>query len=276
MKKNKRKIRKIVQLFFFILVALISINHTLAETGQGIEFFSSASLHAICPFGGVVTIYQLFTLGTFIQKIHSSSLILMGLVFFMTLLLGPVFCGWICPFGTFQEWIGNLGKKIFKSKYNHMVPKKLDSVLRYFRIVFLAWVVFMTARSGTLLFSNIDPYYALFNFWTSEVAVAGMVALFVIMGLSLVMERPWCKYACPYGGVLGFFNKFHIFKLKRLESTCISCNLCTNNCPMNIDVATRSEVKDLQCIRCFECTSENICPVEETVLIEADLFKVNK
>lgn len=276
MKKNKRKIRVAVQAFFFILIAFISVNHNLVEAGGGIALLSNASLHAICPFGGVVTLYQLFTLGTFVQKLHSSAVILMGIVFFLALLLGPVFCGWICPFGTFQEWIGKIGKKIFKKRYNNMMPKKLDSKLRYFRIIFLVWVVFMTARSGTIVFSNIDPYYALFNFWTSEVAVTGMIALFVIMGLSLFIERPWCKYACPYGALLGFFNKFNLFKIKRNEATCISCDLCTHNCPMNIDVANASEIKDLQCIRCFECTSENSCPVTETVVIETKMMGTKK
>ena len=273
---KKSKVRVMVQAFFFILIALISVNHNLVESGGGIALFSNASLHAVCPFGGVVTLYQLFTLGTFVQKLHSSSVILMGIVFLLAVLLGPVFCGWICPFGTFQEWIGKIGKKIFKKKYNNMVPKKLDSKLRYFRIIFLVWVVFMTARSGTIVFSNIDPYYALFNFWTSEVAITGIVALFIIMGLSLFIERPWCKYACPYGAVLGFFNKFHLFKIKRNEATCISCDLCTNNCPMNIEVAKVSEIKDLQCIRCFECTSENSCPVPETVVIETQMIGTKK
>ena len=46
-------IRKVVQWFFFLLIALIAVNHTLAENGAGIPILSSASLHAVCPFGGV-------------------------------------------------------------------------------------------------------------------------------------------------------------------------------------------------------------------------------
>lgn len=49
-------IRKLVQWFFFLLIAFIAVNHTLVESGAGIPFLSSASLHALCPFGGVVTI----------------------------------------------------------------------------------------------------------------------------------------------------------------------------------------------------------------------------
>ena len=71
-KVRKWNIRLVVQAFFFVLIAIIAVNKTLAESGNGIPFFSEASLHALCPFGGVVTLYNLVTLGTFIKKIHVS------------------------------------------------------------------------------------------------------------------------------------------------------------------------------------------------------------
>ena len=51
------------------------------------------------------------------------------------------------------------------------------------------------------------------------------------------VERPFCKYACPYGAVLGVFNLFRIFGIKRRKSSCISCKACDKACPMNIDVS---------------------------------------
>ncbi len=50
--KKKPSIRIWIQLILFIFIALIAINHTLAESGGGIPFLGSASLHAVCPFGG--------------------------------------------------------------------------------------------------------------------------------------------------------------------------------------------------------------------------------
>lgn len=258
-------VRRIIQILFFTLIAFISINHTLAKSGQGLLFLSSASLHALCPFGGVVSIYQFATMGTFVQKIHSSSFILMSIGFLLAILFGPVFCGWICPLGTLQEWIGGLGKKLMKRRFNHILPEKLDKALRYTRYLVLAWVVYMTAASGTLLFANIDPYYALFNLWSSEVAVGGVVVLGLTLLLSLFVERPWCKYACPYGALLGISNLFRIFKIKRKASTCIACSACSKRCPMNIQVEDQNVIRDHQCISCLECTSEAVCPVADTV-----------
>lgn len=265
LKKNRLWARTAVQIFFFGLIALIAVNHTLAESGGGIPFLSSASLHALCPFGGVVTIYQYAQTGTFVQKIHESSFILMIIGFVLAILFGPVFCGWVCPLGSFQEWVAKIGKKIFKRRYNHFIPYKVDRVLRFARYLVLAWVLYMTAVSGKLIFADVDPYFALFNFWTSEVAIGGLIVLGVIILASLFVERPWCKYACPYGAVLGVSNLFRVFSIKRVDSQCKTCKICTRDCPMNIPVHEMDVVRDHQCISCLNCTSEAVCPVSGTV-----------
>ncbi|WP_233516444.1 4Fe-4S binding protein [Oceanispirochaeta sp. M1] len=272
--KRKPKLRIIIQILFFLLIALIAVNHTLAESGKGIPLVAEASLHGVCPFGGVVSIYNLLTAGTFVKKVHESSLVLMYIVFAAALLMGPLFCGWICPFGTFQEWISRIGRKIFRKKHNHFIPYKYDRYLRFIRYIVLIWVLFMTARSGQLFFADIDPYYALFQFWTGEVAISGFIILFVVTVLSLFVERPFCKYFCPYGAVLGLFNLFRIIPLKRNEKTCISCRKCDKSCPMNISVSSLGTVRDHQCISCYQCTSEDgDCPVPATLEFHAGAFK---
>jgi polyferredoxin len=259
-------IRKLVQAFFFILIAFISINRTLAESGRALPILSGASLHALCPFGGVVTIYQYATTGSFVQKIHEASFILMIIGFILALAFGPVFCGWVCPLGTVQEWVSALGRKLFRKRFNHFVPEKLDRILRYARYLVLAWVVYMTAATGTLIFSAYDPYFALFNFWTSEIAVGGLIILGITLLLSLFIERPWCKYACPYGALIGISNLFRIFSIHRNPPTCTNCGACSIRCPMNIPVDKKTIIRDHQCISCLECTSEAVCPEAKTVI----------
>ena len=278
MKKRSslKYIRMAVQIVFFLLVLLIVVAHSFEEAGITVPLVNGASLHSVCPFGGVVTIYQYVTSGTFVQKIHEASFYLMIIVFATAIIAGPVFCGWVCPFGTFQEWIGKLGKKIFHKKFNHIIPKKIDSVLRYLRYLVLIWVVVMTAVSATLVFAAYDPYYALFNFWTGEVAITGFITLGVIIILSLFIERPFCKYACPYGALLGLTNFFRIFGIRRNEKTCISCSACDKVCPMNITISDKSKVKNHQCISCLACTSEVACPVEKTLEMSTTKLEKNK
>ncbi len=273
-KRTAGWLRTTVQVFFFVLIALISVNHTLVESGaKGIPLLSSASLHSLCPFGGVVSAYHYLDTGTPVRKVHESAFVLMWIGFALALVLGPVFCGWVCPMGTIQEFFGKLGRRIFK-RYNRFIPYKADRILRYLRYVVLALVVYMTASSATLMFANIDPYFALFHLWTGEVAIAGIIILAVVLLLSLFVERPFCKYACPYGALIGVFNLFRIFKIKRNTKSCIDCKACDKACPMNIPVSTSGVVRDHQCISCMKCTSGESCPVENTVEMMTGKFPV--
>lgn len=272
MKRKTITWRRSIQVFFFILIALIAVNKTLVDAGRGVSFFSSASLHALCPFGGVTTIYQFITTGTFVKKLHEASFILMLLGFILAVGFGPVFCGWVCPLGSLQEWFGKLGRKLFKKRYNHFIPPAVDRILRYLRYVVLVWVLYMVAVSGQItVFQNVDPYYALFSFWTSEVAIGGVVVLGITLLASLVVERPWCKFACPYGAVLGLTNLFRVFKIVRQKESCISCKACDRECPMNISVSQTGVVRNHQCITCLKCTSEEMCPVKETTYLGISL-----
>ena len=274
--KKRKWLRHTIQIGFFVIVLFTAISKSLSEAGVVLPFASDVSLHAICPFGGVESLYNYIVAGTLIQKIHASSVILMYVVFVLSILFGPVFCGWICPFGTFQEFIGKIGKKLFGKKYNTFIPQKVDKFLRYIRYLVLGLVIYNTATTAKLVFQDIDPYYALFNFFTNEVAITAYIVLGVVVLLSLFVERPFCKYMCPYGATLGVFNLFRLFKIKRNKSTCVNCKACDKVCPMNIEVSKSGNVYNHQCISCLKCTSENACPVKNTVELKIGRFTEKK
>ncbi|WXR60913.1 4Fe-4S binding protein [Peptostreptococcaceae bacterium AGR-M142] len=254
---KSKYIRFTSQFIFFVLIAMTAIRHNLG--------FDGPSLHAVCPFGGVVTFYNYIIGAALIKKIQVSSIFLMYMVFIFSFIAGPLFCGWICPLGSIQEWIGVLGKKVLKEKYNKFISTKVHNKIKYLRIVVLFWVLYMTIKTAEIIFLEVDPYFALFNFWTGEVSIISITILLITLISSLLVERPWCKYLCPYGAMLGFFNKVRIFTIRRNDKTCIHCHSCSNNCPMNIDVENLKAVRDLQCISCLQCTSESSCPIEDTV-----------
>lgn len=264
-KTYSQQIRLAVQIIFFALILATAINHTLSEAGIAIPLIGAASLHSLCPFGGVVTIYTLLTTGRFVQKIHQSSIVLLGIVGVSSILVGNAFCGWLCPLGSIQEWIGKLGRKLFKKRYNNVVPAKVDRVLRLFKYVVLIWIVYVTAVTAKLIFADYDPYHALFNFWSGEVLWQAFLVLGLTLAGSLIIERPWCRYACPLGAMLGLTNKISIFRIKRNASTCINCSKCDKACPMKIQVSDKKSVRSLECNSCLKCTSENACPIPNTV-----------
>lgn len=269
------KIRYYVQLFFFILLGLIVTNHSLSEVGVGISWLSNVSIHGVCPFGGVVSLYEIFSSGSLIPQVRMGSVNLMLLVFFLAILVGPAFCGWVCPLGSFQEWVGKVGRKISGKSYNRIISAGIDKKLRYLRYLVLVWVVYVTAQASRLVFKTIDPYNALFNFWTGEVAAPALVILGLTIAGSLIVERPWCKYLCPYGALLGLTNFFRIFRLQRKESSCIHCKACDRVCPMNIQISATEVVRDHQCISCLECASDSACPKADTLEMALKGKKVN-
>ena len=152
-------VRRVVQWFFFLLIAAIAVNHTLAESGAAIPFLADASLHAVCPFGGVETLYTFAASGLMVQKIHDSALVLAGIVLLLSVLFGPVFCGWVCPQTVFMEmifrkieyWIeGNSGEqrkldngpwtaeKIRKKTLKHVVFFTISVIVSNY---FLAYII---------------------------------------------------------------------------------------------------------------------------------------
>lgn len=260
-KYNYEIIRKGLQILFVIYIFIVSLGHTFNwEIGE--------NLHGICPFGAVETFHSWITTGKFIHHTGAgNSFIALGLL--LTLIFtGAFFCGWICPFGTVQELIGKIGKKIFGKKYNNIIPKTVDSVLRYFKYIFLVFILFQTARTFKLVFENVDPYYTLFNIWSDEIAVSGYIVLAVFVALSFIIERPYCRYVCPLGAINGIFNIKSLFTIKRDEHTCISCGACDRACPVGIKVSKVEEVKDTACIRCMKCVIS--CPVNA----KSDTLKV--
>lgn len=266
---KKLSIRSITQVLFFAIVLAVTYSKNATELGlTPIPFINGVSLHAICPFGGVETFYTFITGQGLISKIHDSTMVMFVLVLAGGVLFGSAFCGFICPLGTIQEWVGKLGKRFFPKKYNQIVPEKLDKKLRYFRYVVLAAVIYFSSMTFKLVFADYDPYFALFNFYAGEVAVTAIAVLAVVLISSLIIERPWCKYLCPFGIIMGLFNKIRIFKIARNSNTCINCKKCDKACPMNLVISDKKNITSTSCISCMACTSDNACPVEDTMIMK--------
>ena len=71
--------------------------------------FGSRSFEACCPFGGMESLWGLFTVGEFSCALGPLNLSLMLALLALALLSKKSFCGWACPIGFLGELCGRLG-----------------------------------------------------------------------------------------------------------------------------------------------------------------------
>jgi len=259
LKKNKM-IKYLRWSLLALFVVLISIGAYLHQKLGGAK---APSIHALCPFGGLESLYTFFTTGGFIQKIFSGTMILFAITLVIALIFRRSFCGLICPFGAIQEFFGKLGQGLFKKKF--IMPKKLDKPLRYLKYVILVITVFYAWKTAGLWMAPYDPWSAyahlpegLGSVW-AESAVGLIILLITVIG-SLVYDRFFCKYLCPMGAFYAIVGKFSPHRVVRDENKCINCGICTKKCPVNIDVQHLKEVKSSECLSCQTCVLN--CPKE--------------
>jgi len=257
MKNNKyiRYLRWVILGFFLIAVTRETYLHQVL--GGGV----SPSIHALCPYGALETFYSLVFGGTFLQKIFSGTMILLGITLVLAIIFRRSFCGLICPFGTLQEFFGIVGRKIFHKRF--IMPSKIDKPLRYLKYVILVVTIYFAWKTAGLWMDPYDPWAAYghisagYESLITEYLI-GLITLVIILVGSMLYDRFFCKYLCPMGAVYGIVSKISPSKIVRNKDKCINCNLCSKSCPMNIDVATADSVTSTECISCQACVLS--CP----------------
>ena len=95
----------------------------------------------------------------------------------------------------------------------------------------------------------------------------GITVIGILVVLSTLYENFWCRYLCPYGGLLGLFSIISPFKITRNQTSCIQCGKCTRSCPSHILVEQADRVWSPECTGCLSCIQQ--CPVKETLTFKA-------
>ncbi|WP_338433529.1 4Fe-4S binding protein [Clostridium tyrobutyricum] len=200
------------------------------------------------------------------------------LISLLSMFLGRLYCGFFCTWGTYQEWIGMLGKKIFKHKFDTFIPKKVDNVLSCFRyVVMIAYAFFAESFFTSKIVANLGGPNtdALVNIIFSRkiVTVSVIISLFIFTILSLLINRPYCKYLCHGSVEAGALSFAKIFKLRRNPNICVNCHKCENVCPMNVPITKMETVYDRYCISCFQCIGDRGCPKKDALYLDMHPIK---
>ncbi len=151
-KKIAKWSRLLVLLGLLIWVVYESYMHQVLGGGK------APSVHALCPYGALESLYTLLLTGSFIKKIYSGTVVLLGVTVVLAILFRRSFCGMLCPFGALQELFQKLRSITIKKRFE--IPEKVDGILRYLKYVVLVLTVFMAWLYGTLWMAPYDPYAA--------------------------------------------------------------------------------------------------------------------
>lgn len=196
----------------------------------------------------------------------------------VSLILGRVFCGWVCPLGTVFDAYGWVLRRLrvpfegpsprwFTFKYYLLAAILVFAVLGgvsplmgFDPIVLItrtaAVVINPLILKSNELFWNINDKPGFYGYFVDG---ATLLLFMTIMAGTTRLSRIWCRTACPLGAYLAVLSRNSV--LRRDTSGCVHCNICANHCPTGaINFANEEIYNESECIKCFSCSQE--CPVD--------------
>jgi NosR/NirI family nitrous oxide reductase transcriptional regulator len=135
------------------------------------------------------------------------------------LVWGRGFCAGVCPHGAIQDLV--LVKPL-------KVPGWLDEILRVFPWIHLALAVLLAATGSLFIICKFDPFVGIFRMAGPRTMLIGGAGL---LAISMFVGRPYCRYLCPYGPLLGVASRFAKWRPTVTPDACTQCRLCESSCP---------------------------------------------
>lgn len=175
-----------------------------------------------------------------------------------------LFCGWMCPFGSLSEAIYKIARAVGLGRFQTKLPQVWHDRLKWLKyfIFFGLLAVSMFSMGLAEKLSEVEPFKTTFLVGIQNRAWPFGLFVAAILGLSIFIERPYCKYICPLGASLAMPSTFRWFGLKRKQD-CNSCKACAVGCGAQaIDADGRIDHRE--CLHCLDCmilyTDTKGCP----------------
>ncbi len=190
----------------------------------------------ICSVGSLQNIALSLFDESYAVSLNVLAFFVIPLVF--ALFFGRIFCGSVCPLGVIQDLVVLKPVKL---------PHGVQTALGLFPYIYLGFAVLFAATGTDFIICRYDPFVGIFRLG----APFHMVMLGVIfLLLGMFVARPYCRFVCPYGVLLGWMSRFSRRHLTITPAECIECKLCADSCPFD---AIEPPTGDLSARR----TSEN-------------------
>jgi NosR/NirI family nitrous oxide reductase transcriptional regulator len=171
----------------------------------------------VCPVGSIQN--GVLALGDPSYTIPWHVLAFLVLPLGLTLLFGRTFCAAVCPLGAAQDVV------VWRPV---RLPVWLREVLRLGPYIYLALAVQFVMTGAGFLVCRFDPFVCFFR-------LAGPAEMFAVgagvLLLGAFVARPYCRFLCPYGVLLGWFGRFAWRRVTITPDDCVRCRLCEDACP---------------------------------------------
>jgi ferredoxin len=171
----------------------------------------------VCAIGSIQNVALGITDASYAVPLAVVALFTLPLV--VTLVWGRGFCAGVCPHGAIQDLV--LVKPL-------KVPAWLDEILRILPWIYLALAVLLAATDSLFIICRFDPFVGIFRMAGPRGMLITGAALLLV---SMFVGRPYCRYLCPYGALLGVAARCAKWRPTVTPDTCTQCRLCENSCP---------------------------------------------
>ncbi len=175
-----------------------------------------------------------------------------------------LFCGWMCPFGSMSELLYKIARATGLKRLQRKLPMRLHNSLRKLKYVVFAVLLAVSFFSMPWAekLAEIEPFKTTFLVGVMNRSWPFVLFWAIVVGASIFIERPFCKYLCPLGASLALPGRFRFLKLRR-KSECTTCHACAAGCGSQaIDDAGR--IDQMECMLCLDCMvlyyDEHTCP----------------
>ena len=228
----------------------------------GLNCYSCPAASGACPIGAFQAVVG--------SSKFSFSYYITGFLILLGVFLGRFICGFLCPFGWFQELLHKIPTKKFSTKRARP--------LTYLKYVILLVMVILLPMLAVNDVGMGDPFFC--KYLCPQGVLEGAIPLSLVNSgiraalgklfawkfsilmamilLSVVFYRPFCKWICPLGAFYALLNKVSLFEMKVDGNKCISCGKCVRACKMDVDVTKTPN--HTECIRCGMCI--RACPTD--------------
>ncbi len=243
-----------------VLHGKISRGNLKAVCVPGLNCYSCPAAAASCPIGALQAVIG--------SSKFQFAYYIAGFLLLVGALLGRVVCGFLCPFGWFQELLHKLPTKKFSTKRLRILTYLKYVILLLFVIVLPMTVVNEVGMGDPFFCKYICPAGILEGGFPLSLANASIRAslgqlftwksciLLGIAALSVFFYRPFCKWLCPLGAFYGLCNRISVYRLQVDADKCTACGTCSRVCRMDVDVFRTPN--HAECIRCGDCAAA--CP----------------